>query len=256
MLLKDAIAPRPGIVDVLPPGLFALGTGALVAATLRADGDSQRAFDGIRDALARTDWSAGVAIFVLAYLLGSVARALSVSWADRICRSLFGWMSRSEKERLRLTETFPYPTSVSETLSAIQKNDRCLDVRPPTAGTEHTMYNLWKVELADGAPAAFAIHQELEARVRLFAGMFLAGLGGVAATLVGMLGCAAFGKPVLQPVLLVQLAITVAFGGVFGWRLRYVRWQEAKHLWIAHALLLEKEKREKDSGNVDSKKPE
>lgn len=97
---------------------------------------------------------------------------------------------------------------------------------------------IWKMVLCTQSPEAFVFTQELEARVRLFAGMFWAGFLGLGMSLAGhfCLGLGIVRVDWRMP-FLVLTALSLVLCFVFGWQVRRVRRQEADMLFAAYLAL-------------------
>jgi hypothetical protein len=102
----------------------------------------------------------------------------------------------------------------------------------------HGTYNLWKMELCQLASAAFAYTQELEARVRLIAGMFWAGGGGALAAAAGMLVLwARHSSSGWMGPLFFQLCVSIIIGVVFCLRIRNARGDEVSFVFLSRQVL-------------------
>lgn len=226
---------------ILAPGIYVVSAASLIAIPLiepTATSPWQRIIQTLRG-LAH-DWPIVVVGVFFAYLIGSVLRAVPVNIADRLCKRLFGWTARDPDsfDGLIYRDHFPYSKMLDFQLQALQKSGIKIRIRwPLEKGTSHTMFNYWKAALCLDTPAAFVYAQELEGRVRLFAGMFWAGI-------LGLLVCTAGVCLLLGPLptswfgpLLVFVLLSLTIAGVFGWRLRRVRADEAVRVFIAFLRL-------------------
>ena len=92
MISKGTDAARPGIVEVLPPGLFVLTTTALAGFSIASGGDSGQAWAQLQGSLKNmtSDWVLAICLHIFAYLIGCAARAIKVNTADHLCGRMFG----------------------------------------------------------------------------------------------------------------------------------------------------------------------
>jgi hypothetical protein len=120
-----------------------------------------------------------VAVIFATYVVGSIPRAMAVNTADRLCAACFFWVPRRPWDQLLFQGDFPYRSALKETFKVLKINGMDRGASFPKKGTSHTLFNAWKVTICHEAPNAFAYTQLLEARTRLFAGMFWAGAVGV-----------------------------------------------------------------------------
>lgn len=252
---------RSDLLATLTPGFYVLASGFYVGAIMAYGGDTQKVFDEFRTSLSQEkgQWNLalGLGLALFAYMLGSVARAIHVNWADNLCGRFFryGWVLPwglvfwEWRARLwaRYAERFPYDSVIAETQAAVIRNRGqnqpdpanpghvpvCLDRDP-----RHSDYNWWKLVAAQKAPNAFALCQEYEARVRLFAGMVWASAFGVVAGLVGVAQCriASPDKDNWIVPVLIEVGISLALLVVYGVQLRHVRHQEVRGVVMAYAL--------------------
>jgi len=232
---------KPDLFAIIGPGLYILATTLFVGMTWHQGGDARGAFDAAMSFLGQMtgEWVLALGLLFFAYLLGSFARAISVNRADHLCKALFRRMARKPYDQSLFESAFPYRTIMEKTLKAVEKNRRGYKFAIPEPGTAHTEFNLWKAELAEKASNTFGFVRELEARVRLFAGMTWAGAWGVLTALVGMLGCWQLGAAPSQWLvpLLLQLALSKVFFVGYCSQVRRVRGQEVEQVFLAIILL-------------------
>jgi hypothetical protein len=135
--------------------------------------------------LLTSNWPLALVALVFAtYVVGSVPRTVTVNTADSLCAMLFSALPRREWDQALHESNFPYRMALQRTLDALQVNGLYLNVGLPEPGTSHTMFNSWKVTICHKSPSAFAYTQALEARTRLFAGMFWAAAVGVMSSIL------------------------------------------------------------------------
>src|SRR5262249_23070688 len=158
-------------------------------------------------------------------------------------------------------EPFPYRSMLEQTLEnvaacgtlsgdaapvaeavrqAVKKPDPTLELS--AEAMLHTADNYWEGVGCDAVPGAVEISHGLESRVRLFAGMFWAGLLGAVLLVAGFwaAGLRGFwGDWRFWGVLAVSAAIVVAFGLNVG----RVRREEVRHVFLAYLACLRGGKR-------------
>jgi hypothetical protein len=182
------------------------------------NGSSQALWSLVLELVASTSRNPTSVLGILftAYLLGSILRAIPVSYAERMMQ----W-KKSE---------FPYKENISALIdnatkyceaSGIKKDDLPLHDRDTTA----IIFNYWKDVLCVNSPNAFDNYREFEARTRFFAGMFLSGFAGIITSV------AAFVKYGLHSPAVLYLFITsLIIAIVFGKGIKTVRKQEVSTL--------------------------
>jgi hypothetical protein len=178
-------------------------------------------------------WSWSVVLLFLSYLIGSFLRAVPVKLTDRFCARAFGSVARDPYDRKLYKMDFPYLAMLSDQLVALQAHGIGTGTKLPEKFA-HTIYNFWKLRLCLRAAPAFAHAQELEARVRLFAGMIWAsgatgtlGACGVIASLNAS-GIHRTWFPIMLGLTLASLICAISLG----WRLRRVRGEEVLAVFL------------------------
>lgn len=119
------------------------------------------------------------------YVVGSIPRAMSVNTADLICKSLFHRFQRYSWDRQLIRDDFPYKHSLTNTLDSLKSRGLCKSQSFPETDA-HTAYNHWKVTICNKSSNGFAFTQFLEAKTRLFAGMFWAGAFGLLSSFLSL----------------------------------------------------------------------
>ncbi|HHM06263.1 MAG TPA: hypothetical protein ENJ19_11080 [Gammaproteobacteria bacterium] len=152
------------------------------------------------------------------YLLGSVLRALPVSFSEKAVNMFF-----SDKE------PFPYQSELDNFFSELKRNSRIAGIdghTVPDGGNAITkrVFNYWKHVICLHAPEAFVNYQEFEARTRFFSGMFLAGAIGAFVSLLCLVKALSYAPAWYLLVLSVLVALS------YGLSVRRVRVQEATTL--------------------------
>jgi cytochrome bd-type quinol oxidase subunit 2 len=265
MAARDPL-PHFGRIDflaVVVPGFYVLANLWLVglAFTYRENEDLWQAVQAAVQTPTE-NWTVFLGIILTSYLLGSLLRAVPVNAADRAAqlllaplRLVLGLLPWLRAYGLRF-EPFPYRSILKDTLDNVAScgglrglNDPAVTalreaVKVPDPTQEfsaeallHTAYNYWKVVVCDRAPGAFEFSQELESRVRLFAGMFWAGLLGIV-LLVGGFWAAGLRGYLSEWRFWAALAVSAAIGVGFGLNVGRVRREEVRHVFLAYLTLL------------------
>jgi len=213
-------------------------------------------------------WVVVAGLMYLSFMVGSVLRALRVNLADGYCRrwvrrargllyrtrhavpkGLFGvrrpgkwWLSfvRHRKRRTfdRILDRTPFPY-----LCLLEGQSRAMEehvpqkVELPTKEAAHLMFNFWKATLCGKNDPNFAFTQDQEARVRLFANMFWAGLLSLFPSTIGMVvGLVRFGSGWF-PTMLIVFCFSVSICAIFDSQIRRVRGQEVLIVFLAYVAL-------------------
>lgn len=180
------------------------------------------------------------------YLLGNIPRAFVVgptdalcNWPCRLLRKLAkatGIRLDSWKTVVRNAVSFPYLPVLRRSRDDLEKFEPQAAKIVSLAAEDNpgtvVVFDYWKHILAMHAPAAVAIAELHEGRVRFFVGMFWAGFLGVVCGVVTVicnatpLGWGGTG------VLLVVVSACISV--LFGIRLRFVRAEEATQVFLAY----------------------
>lgn len=166
-------------------------------------------------------------IFVLfaSYMLGSIFRALPVSWAERTIPPY--------------TSRFPYPEilkDVIDTLNKYQYSTMHDQAKMISYGKEIPMhvFNYWKDVLCVNSIEGFSFYQTFETRVRLFSGIIWSSWAGI----VGSVYIFARAKDLNSigiSLFIISLVLIVTFGSNF----RRVRRQEARALLLIYTAYIQ-----------------
>ena len=227
---------KTGVFVVMAPGFYLLTSISLALPALLGTLTPEQTWNALTSLSEKTPWPLSIAIILLSYLLGTLTRAIAVEFADRFTSNIFrklpaGWIS-GYRHSLR-NDCFPYQTMQSWLADKLQ-----LKFTAVAEEAAHGRYNLWKMELCQLAPEAFAYTQELEARVRLMAGMFWAGCGGaaVAAAAIATFAVRRSYDAWLVPVTCL-LIVSAMISTVFGSRIRKVRGDEVSFVFLSQEVL-------------------
>ena len=251
---------RVDFIGIIPAGLYILFVLIVAAIAVTADtGADVRPIITPEQGLEH--WYAIVVVLLLAYLLGSIPRAFPVDRTDGICCRVF-WKSRccrtlrkNTASRRRsspsyfwglrvIAGTFPYHSVLRATLHVLSRHGAIPgNLQMPVIPERNlpgavTLFDFWKVTVCARSPDAFSFIQSLEGRVRLFVGIIWAGAFGVLGSLTALIGCGIRSDVGLW---FCVSALTLTFSTVlvvlFGRRLRFVRAEEAVHVFLAFLAL-------------------
>lgn len=247
---------------ILGSGVYVVGSCGLLSAALLMQGQTNSA-PAILERLSQSvesHWPLAVGVLFLAFLIGSVLRALPVNlmdnwWNSRWNIGIKALIIRSgeaaEKRayfRALWHDSFPYGAMLELELKALKENRPDLEFRLPPAGTLHSMYNFWKAELCRENVAAFEYTQELEGRVRLFASMCWAAVIGLCAAVGGVVLCLSIPRESGWLILmLVMLVLSALICWIFGSELRRVRGQEVASVFMAYVSLTQSRVRREEA---------
>lgn len=222
-MATDSILDRIDTVDffaVLPAGFYSV---TMMAFSLTVPPGAHNMIDALSPLAGVLKDNPVYFVFWLfaAYLVGSIARALRVTWAERVSPPF-----RSD---------FPFPEKLRETLENLKTSPatrldatRIPDIRN---GLSNDEFNYWKDVLCTKTKSGFEYYQTFESRVRFSAGMVWAGVIGVVVAVFMFFRC----PGVAWQMLLVSITVYAAFG----LHLRRVREQEAKALLFLYLAYLQ-----------------
>lgn len=188
--------------------------------------------------LLKENWPLVIVLIVIGYLLGNLIRAIRVIYADKFCKTIFS----------RYKCSFPYHYILDKIREHLIDSNLIDDITLPKEDKPlYNAWNFWKITIGLEFPDMFSHIQNLESRVRLFAGMFWAGLLGI----IGSLSI--FGVCIFNNVIKVvwweynfYLSIaSAALFTMFGMNLRRVRREEARAVFMGY-LALQNKKKEKE----------
>lgn len=168
------------------------------------------------------------------YLLGSVLRAIPVSYAEKL-------MDAFRKD----VETFPYPDHTKGIISRLNDKSDIANIKTsvnPNLDKEvcKNVYNYWKDVVCIRTPTAFSHYQEFESRTRFFSSMCMAGVVGIIVSGVILFeNLHSLHTPAVY-LLILSTCVTLAYG----LNIKRVRGQEVSTLtglYIAHIQNKERE---------------
>ncbi len=134
--------------------------------------------------------------------------------------------------------------------SALDERLRRLQLRDAMEGVHIATFDYWKTVLNQRCPSAFALAQVLEGRVRMFVGMFWASCLSFtlqAAAAISILFTAE-ARAIWLPCTFGLLLASALFALFFGWRLRFVRAEEAHKVFLGYLAHVESEFDETEAG--------
>ena len=185
-------------------------------------------------------WPLYLLAFFLSYLLGQVFRAIPVKNAEKICKKLFYWTTtEGSLDRIYYTTKFPYRRAMLRIISNLHDNGFPKNIFSLPDKKLHTAFNYFKVTLCAESTNLFIYTQMLEARVRLFSGIFWA--GSISVILFILLGCYAtidfeniFWSYFHTYFLITSILITI----LIGMQLPRVRGQEVEYVFLSYLTYL------------------
>ncbi len=167
-------------------------------------------------------------LFILfgSFLLGSIFRALRVSWAE--------WVTPP------FTSGFPYPALLQKALKNLKDNASASGIEKsqlPDLNKEMNsdIYNFWKDTLCLRNPTSFEYYQSFEAQARFSAGMVWAGLTGILGSVIIIIRSFSLNNWFFWQMLGISFAIYLAFA----FHLRRVRKQETRVLLFLYIAYLQ-----------------
>lgn len=235
---------RGEFFPVMAPGLYVVLAIAAVSVAMGDDSTGATLWEKFKPfvKLLTDYWPLSILVIFAAYLLGNILRAFPVNLSDRICRR---WFRRtvSLRDRYFFDFEFPYKVLIKEYVEMLPKygvlSDKLLpnkeEIDEMKPYVLHTMFNYFKLVLCTGAPDAFVYIQEFELRVRLFSGMFWAGLVGIITNII--LAVYVFANKDFEiwiGFIVVYFIISLVLVLLFGRQLPRVRGQEAVHVYLAY----------------------
>jgi len=194
-------------------------------------------------------WPLVIILIVIGYLLGNLIRAIRVTTADKFSKTIFSPLAITEEKKLIYKSAFPYPNILDDIREHLFDSKLIANITlPKEAKPLYSAWNFWKITIGLESPDMFNYIQNLESRVRLFAGMLWAGLLGIIVSLSIFAGC--IFNNVISVVWLeynIYLFLTsAALFTMFGMNLRRVRREEARSVFMGY-LALQKKKKEKET---------
>jgi len=134
-------------------------------------------------------WPLVIIIIVAAYLLGNLIRAIRVTTADELIKKLFSLLTNNVEKKLKYKSSFPYPHILNKINKELSDSKQIRKMKLPNENCLYSAWNFWKLSICSKSPDMFDHIKYLEARVRLFAGMFWTGLFGIIGNLVIFISC-------------------------------------------------------------------
>lgn len=134
-------------------------------------------------------WLLVIILIIIGYLLGNLIRAIRVTTADKFSKTIFSRLVISEEKRLIYKGSFPYPLILDKIRQDLIDSKLIAKIALPKKNCLYNAWNFWKITIGLQFPDMFNYIQNLESRVRLFAGMFWAGLVGIIGSLLIFVAC-------------------------------------------------------------------
>jgi hypothetical protein len=193
-------------------------------------------------------WPLTLIIIIICYLIGILIRSFRVTIADELCKKFFSRFMKGEWSKTLYESSFPYPAMLEKLIQHLSKSKLVKIVELPDKDTLSSAYQFWKISICSELPDVFSYTQNMESTVRLFAGMFWAGLVGIIGSVIILITWRL--KSVIMGIAwlklgFILLGISLIISIIFGMTIRRVRGQEVRYVFNAYLLLQEKKKKEK-----------
>lgn len=191
-------------------------------------------------------WPLAIVLFIIAYLIGHLIRAMRVNLADNLSKKLFSkWSTRSWYKK-EYESKFPYPVVMEKVKNQLIDSNMIADFDIPVEDNLHNVYNFWKMIICSESQDIFSYIQNLESKVRLFSGMLWAGFIGVLGNLIILAGCMVDAKirNVWLGYALAMLAVSIVIFVTFGRDIRRVRVQEVTFVFLGYMVIQNKKTHE------------
>ena len=200
-------------------------------------------------------WPLFLVLFIIAYLVGILIRAIRVNLADMLSKKIFEKFNRSKWIRLGYESEFPYPVILEDVKKELLESNMISSYSLPNEKNLHNVYNFWKMIICLESQDVFSHIQNLESIVRLFVGMFWSGFIGVIGYLITLGGCLLnkIIRDVWLDFTLVMLVVSVIILIMFGMNIRRVRVQEVVVLFMAYLVIHQKKEQEEKKNRVKKK---
>jgi hypothetical protein len=247
---------------ILIPGSFVMGvivSGALVFTQTNANIGKMDRFGPFLDTL-KSNWVLSFMAFVMIFLVGNLFRSIRVNWVDKITNLLFKRFIKDPWIKSLYEDPFPYRPILERIKTEFLKINLIDDISlPEDKNSLHDIYNYWKMAICIEAPGSFSIIEDLEGRVRIFAGMFWAGIVGIIGSMIISLGFIfnEAARSVWGVYILFMSIISVIIAIAFGLSLKRVRSQEVISVLLAFLYLQRRvkddEKRKKGKDKAGDK---
>jgi hypothetical protein len=222
---------------VLPGFYFTCALSLFAFGFLDRPTNAKGPWDIIKNAIANIHVNGAIFILLASHLLGSVVRSLPVAWPDAISAKLVRIFFRRGQAEV-YDANFPFPLALENWFKKLGGHEVFKIRFDSTEETIHLLFNFWKAEICQKSADLFSYTLSAEARVRMFAGIIWAtGL----ALVIGLIQLALPStRQWWEPsVLLIIVSFVICL--IFLWRLRYMRREEARIVFLAYLALHKKE---------------
>ena len=230
---------------ILVPGSFILVIIASVSLALTQPGQTNGIIQRITPFFLalKKYWPLLFLIFIIAYLVGMLIRAIRVNLADKISKKLFSKWNKREWLQLGYESPFPYPRVLEKVKEQLTESNLVADFSLPGKGNLHNAYNFWKMVICAESQELFNYIQNQESMVRLFVGMFWTGLTGVIGYFITLVGCLIYKeiRVVWLDYTIAMFAASIVVLVMFGMSIRRVRVQEVGFVFMAYLVIIQKE---------------
>lgn len=187
-------------------------------------------------------WLLAIIFIIIGYLVGILIRSIRVNYADELSKKIFSKFDTRKSGKNLYESEFPYPVMLEKIKKGLVDFKLIRDIKLPKNDL-HDVYLFWKIMICSELPEVFDYIYTMESTVRLFAGMFWAGLLGIIGSLSIFVGCI-FSFDIIGVVWwkfnIYMLVISVTISIMFGGNIRRVRRQEVQAVFNAYLVLKEK----------------
>jgi hypothetical protein len=241
---------------ILIPGSFVIGvivSGVLVFTQYDTKTGIMDRFNPLFDTM-KGNWIFSLIAFVMIFLVGNLLRALRVNNVDKISNFLFKRFIKNPFDKPLFETLFPYRETLKYIKAELLQVKLIEDITlPEDKNAWHDIYNYWKMAICIESPGSFYLIQDLEGRVRMFAGMFWAGAAGILGSVIIALGFFINGAAmsVWGGYILFMFILSAIIAVSFALNLKRVRRQEVISVFLAYLYL---QKRAKDEDKKEKGK--
>ncbi|MCX6583148.1 MAG: hypothetical protein NT166_23485 [Candidatus Aminicenantes bacterium] len=207
------------------------------------------------------NWVLSFIVFIMIFLVGNLLHSIRVNKVDRIANFFFNGLIKEPRDKAHFENPFPYRAMLEEIKTGLLKVKLIEDIPlPEDRDTLHDVFIYWKTVIRMDSPGSFHHIQDLEGRVRMFAGMFWAGVVGILGSIGSIVTLSSFifneaAWSVWGGYILFMFIISVIISAAFSLSLKHARSEEVKAVFLTYLYLQKKmreEKREKgkEKGSV------
>lgn len=245
---------------ILIPGSFIMGvfvSGVLVFTQYDTNIGIMGRFNSLFGTL-KDNWVLSFIAFIMIFLVGNLLRSIRVNKVDRIASFFFKRFIKESRDQEYYRNPFPYRPLLEKIKKGLLEVKLIVDIPlPEDRNTLHDVFIYWKTVIRMDSPGSFHHIQDLEGRVRMFAGMFWAGVTGILGSIVTSLSIISneAARSVWGVYILLMFITSVIISAALSLSLKHARSQEVINVFLTYLYLQKKmkgEKREKgkERGNI------